>query len=175
MHSAPQQAIGPVRQQIPNVHEDGRGRVGLRAWGDYRDRRPRLAVTEEDLETRLPAQTKKECQGAVVRVGASADVVLVGGKFGGSRRVAQEAQDGARRPAVATMGCGEEVRWGDTQANAEEGVELEGESVAQVAEGADLRLLVGRNGGRDGLLRLAVDEFAKVKRPICVTRDERSA
>jgi hypothetical protein len=48
------------------------------------------------------------------------------------------------------------------EANAEQGVELEREVVAEVAEGADLRL-IRCDGGWDGLLGFAVDELAKVE------------
>ena len=48
------------------------------------------------------------------------------------------------------------------EADAQEGVELEGEVVAAVAEGADAGF-VGGDGGRDGLLGFGVDEFAKVE------------
>lgn len=48
------------------------------------------------------------------------------------------------------------------EADAEEGVEFEGQVVAVVAEGADLGL-VGGDGGGEGLLGFVVEEFAEVE------------
>jgi hypothetical protein len=60
------------------------------------------------------------------------------------------------------VGGGEEGRGGHLEADAEQGVELEGEVVAEVAEGADTGL-VGGDGGGDGLLGFVVDELAEVE------------
>lgn len=115
VHGAPQQAVGPVRQQVADVDEDGRGRVVLGARRDDGDGRPGLAVAEEDLEARLAAQAEEEGQRAVVGVRAGADVLGGGGGGGGAafgevgaRRVAEEAQDRAGGAALAEVRRGEE-------------------------------------------------------------------
>jgi hypothetical protein len=59
------------------------------------------------------------------------------------------------------VGGGEEGK-GYLEADTEQGVELEGEVVTEVAESADLRF-VGGYGRGDGLLGFAVDELAKVE------------
>jgi hypothetical protein len=113
MHRTPQQPARPIRQQVPDVHQDGGRGVRFRAWRDDGHGRPGLAVAAEDLEARLAAQAEEEGEGAVVGVGACADVGVVGGGGGfvGARRVAQEAQDCARGAAGAVV-CGGEEGWG---------------------------------------------------------------
>lgn len=170
MHSAPQQPASPVRQQIPNVHQNRRGRVVLGAGRHDGDRRPGLAIPQQDLQTRLAAQAEEEGQSAVVGVGARADVVGRGGGGVGARRVAEEAQDGAGGPAGAEVcGC-EEGGWVHVEADAEEGGQLQGEVVAEVAEGAGLGF-VGGDGGGDVLLGFAVDELAEVEGSAEVLRE----
>ena len=51
------------------------------------------------------------------------------------------------------------------EADTEQRVEFEGDIVAEIAKGADLGFMIG-DGGRDGLLGLSVDEFAKVERSL---------
>lgn len=148
VHGAPQQPVGPVAEQIADVDEDGRAGVGFRAGRGHRDGRPccgrRRGIVDDDagggvgveFESRLAAQAEQQRDGAVVGVGAGADVGFVGregvGGEGGARRVVEEAQDVARGPVLAQVAGVEEV-WGvDGEAEAEEVVELEGEAVAVV-------------------------------------------
>ncbi len=128
-----------------------------------------MPVAEQDFQTRLAAQAEEEGQRAVVGVGARADVVGRGRGGVGARRVAEEAQDGAGGAAGAEMGGCEKGGWGYVETDAEEGGELQGEVVAEVAEGAGLGF-VGGDGGWDGLLGFAIDEFAEVERSgFCVS------
>lgn len=54
---------------------------------------------------------------------------------------------------------------GHFKPNAEKGVDLQGDMVAEVTEGTDLALIL-RNRGRDGLLCFSVDELAEIKCPM---------
>ena len=74
MHSALQQAVCPVRQQIADVHEDGRSGERSRVDGH---RSPGVGG-REDLKARLRGQLEEQRHAAVIRVGAGADVGLVG-------------------------------------------------------------------------------------------------
>lgn len=66
------------------------------------------AVGGEDLEAGLALETKQKGDGAVVGVGAGAEVAgRVGGRLGG--RVAEEAERGARAVLAGEVGRGEEV------------------------------------------------------------------
>lgn len=70
--------------------------------------------------------------------------------------------EGGGRGGGGRTGFGEKVGGRHLEADAEEGVEFEGQVVAVVAEGADLGL-VGGDGGGKGLLGFVVEEFAEVE------------
>lgn len=121
VHGRPQQAVGPVAQQVADVDEDGRAGVVLCPRRAHGHRGPR-AVGEVDLQPGLPPQPEEEGDAAVVRVGARADVlgcvsVLAEGLCGW---VVEEAEDVAARPALAEVAVAEEGWWLDLEADAEE-------------------------------------------------------
>ncbi len=93
---------------------------------------------------------------------SGADILRSRGGGGAQGRVVQEAKDGAGGALGAKVGGGEETGRIDGKANAEEGVELEGEVVAEIAEGADFAL-VRDDGVWDRLLGFVVEEFAEVE------------
>lgn len=132
MHGRPQQAVGPVAQQVADVYEDGRAGVVLCPRGAHGHGRPR-PVRQVDFQPGLAAQPEQEGDAAVVRVGARADVlgcvpVLAEGL---RRRVVQEAEDVAAWPALAEVAVAEEGWRLDLEADAEEVVYFQGEVVAE--------------------------------------------
>jgi hypothetical protein len=104
---APEQPVGPVRQQVADVDQHRRARVVLGPrWADG-DGRPDVIFGQE-LETRLAAEAEEQGDGAVVRVGTGADVRGgVGGCVWGW--VAEEAEDGAGCSLGCVVRRGEEV------------------------------------------------------------------
>lgn len=78
MDCAPEEAVGPVAEEVTNVDEDRRQAVRFRAGRRDGDGGPGV-LAGEDLEPRLAAEAEEECDGAVVGVGSGADVVWVGG------------------------------------------------------------------------------------------------
>lgn len=111
MHGRPQEPVGPVAQQVADVDEDGRAGVVLRPRRGDGDRRPGT-VRQVDLQPGLGLEPEEEGDAAVVRVGPRADVL--GGVVlaqGLGRRVVQEAEDVAARPALAEVAVAEEG-WG---------------------------------------------------------------
>lgn len=107
MERAPEQPVGPVRQEVTDVDQHRRARVVLGPrWTDG-DGRPDV-IFGQDLETRLAAEAEEQGDGAVVRVGAGADVRgRVGGCVWGW--VAEKAEDGARCSFACVVRRGEEV------------------------------------------------------------------
>lgn len=164
VHRTPQQPVRPVRQQIANIHQDRRRGVPLGAGRRDGHRRP-PAVLGVDLQAGLPLLPEQQRDRSVVRVGAGAHVLgghVRGGQLG-ERRVVQEAQGVARGALLAKVGGAEEVRGRDVEAYAEQVVDLQGEGVAEVPEGADLGL-VGRGYGLgQGLLGFVGLELAEVE------------
>lgn len=65
MNRAPEQPIGPVREQIANVDEDRRAWVILGACRANRNRGPAI-VSLEDLETCLALQPEEQRDRAIV-------------------------------------------------------------------------------------------------------------
>ena len=114
VHGRPQQAVGPVAQQVTDVDEDGRAGVVFCPRGAHGHGGPR-PVGEVDLQPGLAPQPEEEGDASVVRVGARADVlgrvaVLGEGLCG---RVVEEAEDVAARPALAEVAVAEEGWWLD--------------------------------------------------------------
>ena len=108
VHSAPEQATSPVREQVTNVNQDRRRRIVLRSWRDNRHRSPVLHFNGSaigvghgrgagaDLKAGLAAQTEEQSQRTVVGVSARTNVcVVVRGRVGRRRGVVQEAQNAA--------------------------------------------------------------------------------
>ncbi len=88
---AAKEAVGPVREHVANVDEDGRAGVILGARRTYGDGRPGV-VAQLHLKTGLALEAEEEGDGAVVGVGSRADVgIRVGGRVG--RWVAKETED----------------------------------------------------------------------------------
>lgn len=65
VHGGPQQAVGPVAQQVADVDEDGRAGVGLRPRRGDGHGRPR-AVRQVDLQPGLALEPEEEGDAAVV-------------------------------------------------------------------------------------------------------------
>ncbi len=109
VHGAAQQAVGPVREKVANVDEDGRAWVVFRARRVHGDGRPGEAVAGLHLQTGLPTEAEEQGEGAIVGVGAGAHVRCgVDGAGGG--RVAKKAQDGVAFVAgLDLVRAGEEV------------------------------------------------------------------
>lgn len=136
MHGAPQEAAGPVAEEIADVDEDGRGGVVLGARGAHGHGGPGgrgAGPAGLELEAGLPAEAEEEGDAAVVGVGAGADVLPCGGGGcgggggggeGGERGVVEEPEDVARRAAGAEVAVAEEGRGLDGEADAKEVVEL---------------------------------------------------
>lgn len=114
VHGGPQQAVGPVAQQVADVDEDWRAGVILRARGADRHGRPR-PVWQVDLKAGLAPQPEEEGDAAVVGVGSRSDVlgavaVLAQGL---GRGVVEEAEDVAAGPALTEVAVAEEGGWLD--------------------------------------------------------------
>lgn len=106
VNGAPKEAVGPVREQVANVDQDGRAGVVLRAGRTDGYGGPG-AVLLLELQSGLASEPEEQRDGAVVGVRAGTDVVAgAGGLVGGW--VAEEAQDGGGF-AVGAVCRGEEV------------------------------------------------------------------
>lgn len=82
----------------------------------------------------------------------------------GVGRIVEEPEDGSRSAPFADVSVLKEVRGCDLETDAEEGVDLEAEVVAELTEVVDLAFVRGY-GGWHGLVGFAVDELAKVESP----------
>lgn len=134
MDRGPQQAVGPIAEQVTNVDEHRRRGIPLGPGRHHGDGGPDV-FWREDLEAGLAGEAEQEGDGAVVRVGARAHVVGARRGRGGvpGRRVVQQAQDGARGPGVRVRGREEAGRVGG-QAHAEEPEDALAEGAARGAE-----------------------------------------
>lgn len=121
MERAPEQPVGPVRQQVADVDQHRRARVVLGPRRADGDGRPDVIFGQE-LETRLAAETEEQGDGAVVRVGAGADVRGgVGSCVWGW--ISEEAEDGAGCSFGCVVRRGEEVvDLGDAMRSAHKGL-----------------------------------------------------
>lgn len=70
---AAEEAVGPVREHVANVDEDGRAGVVFCAGRAHGDGRPGV-VAQLHLQAGLALEAEEERDGAVVGVGAGADV-----------------------------------------------------------------------------------------------------
>jgi hypothetical protein len=65
VNGAAEQSIGPVREEVANVDQNGRSRIVCRSIGAHGHRCP-YVVLLQDLETCLTLEAEEEGDGAVV-------------------------------------------------------------------------------------------------------------
>ena len=107
VHGASEKPVGPVRQKIADVDQNGRCRVVLGTRGGDRHRSPGVLVGE-DFQARLALETEQHGDGAIIGVGPRADV-LDAGVGVGERRVIKPTQGRARCAFLPEMRRCEEV------------------------------------------------------------------
>lgn len=126
MNGTSKKPIRPIRQQVPNINQNRRTGIIFRTRRQNRHSRPRTVLLEY-FKTSLACETEQQRDGAVVGVGAGADVICRVGRTTW-RRVAKEAQDGTASRGGFEMRRGEEIVYlGVFVRNAKSGKSEQGE------------------------------------------------
>lgn len=137
VHGTSQETVGPIAEEIADIYQNGRGRVRFCAGRTDGDGDP-FVFPGEDLQARLARETEEEGNGAVVGMGAGADLGGICDISGADVGVVKETEDAVRFGWRREVGAGEEVRGLDVKPEAEKVEEMKTKGMTLVSESANL-------------------------------------